>query len=218
MLTALGAVLWVGGVSSTGCGGSDDGAVDAAIEASTDAVAEASEPCPATASATLGAPCASEGLTCAPEYSCDLVQTPLECTCTRGVFVCIDVTGAVVREGGAPSCPPAIDAGCPDQERAASGAACSDVGLSCVYPSACGAGVDSCVCAPAGIVGAGPSFVFQCSPAACGTPNDGATTLDDAADSRDATEAGSPDGSDASPDVTADGGAESGSAVDATLD
>jgi hypothetical protein len=175
-LAVVGAIGWLGAASSAGCGGSGDNSVDAS-DASADASNETAEQCPATAAATLGGRCASEGLMCAPEYSCDLVQTPLECTCTRGIFVCVDVTGATVPEGGTPGCPAPSDAGCPPDEPSATGAACSDVGFACEYPSACGAGSDSCVCTPGGVVGAGPSFVFQCAPAACGINNDSAPAM-----------------------------------------
>jgi hypothetical protein len=218
LLALLGPVLWVSGASSAGCGGSDDSSADAAVEASADAGAEAAEQCPGTAGATLGARCASEGLMCAPEYSCSLVQTPLECACTRGVFVCVDVTGAVVPEGGTPGCPPPTDAGCPADEQSANGAACGDVGLSCEYPSACGAGADSCLCTPAGIIGAGPSFVFECSPAACGTSNDGSPAVTDAAASSDASEAAMDGGPGAPLDATVDVVADAAAAVDATLE
>jgi hypothetical protein len=205
----------VGAGSSAGCGGSDDSSADAS-DAASDAGVEAAEQCPATVAATLGARCASEGLICAPEYSCALVQTPLECTCTHGVFVCLDVTGAVVPEGGTPGCPPPGDAGCPASEGEATGAACNEVGFICEYSSACGAGVDSCVCTLGDVVGAGPSFVFQCAPAACGTIDDAASATSDAAESGILPEAAAADGAGALPDATLDVAAEG--SPDATVD
>jgi len=119
-------------------------------------------------SAAVGAPCGSEGLVCSPEYPCGILQATATCTCTAGVFVCTDITGKALAEGGSPQCP-ALDASaaCPATETIASLRACGNAGLMCFYPSTCSGGqeYDTCVCFTGTISDGGMGLRFECTPA-----------------------------------------------------
>ncbi|MGA7119917.1 MAG: hypothetical protein WBY94_07470 [Polyangiaceae bacterium] len=148
-------------VASAACGNSNN---NSAPETAADAgnIATDAGQCPASLGGTVGVSCQAEGLFCAPTYTCDLIQIPLLCTCTKGLFVCTDGVGNAVDAGETPGCPAPAAASCPLSENSATMAACSQIGLICPYPSACDAGTDSCECVPAAMEEAGPNLVFQC--------------------------------------------------------
>ncbi len=209
------ATVWAAISLACGSGSGDDDASLPTDDAAANTGADGGQ-CPATVALTVGTPCDGEGLQCAPEYLCNLVQVPLLCTCSGGSFVCTDSIGHRLEPGETPGCPPVGDAGCPVDEESADGTPCADVGFICEYPSACNAGVDSCQCVPSGVTG-GASFVFACQAPSCGSPDSGVAGGDggeaDAAESME-TSAGGGDERDADvagENIEADGG------VDATL-
>jgi hypothetical protein len=185
----------LGLVASVGCGGS----TSSSSPADAAPIDDDGGQCPATVALTIGAPCAADGLQCAPAYPCGLVPVPLECTCDNGVFACTDVTGNAIAAGGTPACPPPPDAGCPADEDSASLAPCGEVGLLCAYPSACGLGVDSCECTQAAVLEAGTGLLFACSQAMCEASEAGTVGVD-----------ASPDGS--VPAIASDSGVEADAA------
>jgi hypothetical protein len=125
--------------------------------------------CPAALSEAIGAPCATEGLSCSPQYLCGIAPATATCTCASGVFACVDVTGAAIEGSDAePACPSRADAqACPATEHLATNAACTETGLVCTYKAPCDAtpGFDQCQCAagplPTGVLG----LRFQCTSA-----------------------------------------------------
>jgi hypothetical protein len=142
--------------------------------------------CPASVSEAMGAPC-PDGLVCSPEYACGILPATATCTCTGGSFVCTDVTGKALDDGGQPTCPAAAVAEtCPATETLASQHACTETGLACPYPSTCSANTqeyDTCTCFTGPISDGGMGLRFQCPPpcdydAALGDA--GAPSVDDA--------------------------------------
>ena len=147
--------------------------------------------CPASVSAAIGAPCAAEGLVCAPEYECGIASAIATCTCTGGAFVCTDVTGKALNDGGNPECPAAAATEtCPTTEALANLRACTEIGLTCPYPSTCSGNTqqyDTCTCFTGPISDGGMGLRFQC-PSPCDdaaalfdagpTPSDDATVGD----------------------------------------
>ena len=97
--------------------------------------------CPTRVVDAVGQHCYAEGLLCAPEYPCGIAQGTLTCTCTRGVFVCTDVTGNQLNPGDTPACPASKGDGggvCPASESAALFSPCTtaQVRQTCRVPRA----------------------------------------------------------------------------------
>jgi len=123
--------------------------------------------CPTTLGQAILASCTTEGLSCYPMYPCNALMAQATCTCQRGRFACVDVTGtAYTGEAGA-ACPAEpIGVTCPPSEARASGAACSVGGAVCSYPSACDGGTpgfDQCQCTTGTQASGREGLVFECS-------------------------------------------------------
>ncbi|MGH7438907.1 MAG: hypothetical protein ACRENE_24740 [Polyangiaceae bacterium] len=137
---------------------------------------DAATVCSASFAATVGAACSPEGLFCGPGYDCYGVTATAKCTCTGGVFVCVDDEGVIHSTRGAlPSCSPRRDAeACPASVEKASLAPCSETMLACHYPLDCDAtpAFRTCTCEYGPLPDGTEGLAFQC-PDPClyvGTP------------------------------------------------
>jgi hypothetical protein len=138
-----------------GCTSSGSPAVEADAEAT----------CPTSLFAAIGVPCATEGLTCWPEYPCGISSAIATCTCTAGLFVCADVTGKTLDDGGLPHCPAQPASGtCPATETLASERPCVESGLMCAYPSTCSGPreYDVCECFTGTLTNGQVGLRFEC--------------------------------------------------------
>jgi hypothetical protein len=143
------------------------------------AAAEAQGPvCPATPGETVGQACATEGLVCAPLYTCGVAQAVLSCVCRGGKFQCSDGAGnAIDPSGDVQPCPGPAGGPtgvCPPSEGAANLAPCKTPGQICAYPAVCPGVYDQCYCFPGETARGGFGIVFSCERAVCagdaGTP------------------------------------------------
>ncbi len=62
---------------------------------------DAEATCPASVAETLSTPCATDGLKCYPQYECGILPATATCTCSGGLFACVDVTAKPVAGAGA---------------------------------------------------------------------------------------------------------------------
>jgi hypothetical protein len=161
--------------------------------------------CLPTLALANGSACA-DGLVCPYELACGPVQVSTSCTCESGTLVCV-VAGddASLPSDTEPSCAQLTNpAGCPSHEPT-SHAACSSVGLACVYRGVACASIDAGVtldtCECQGGDDGGP-ILYSCSIAQCPSDDgglaaveggDGATLESGAGDASDAGGDGSDD-------------------------
>jgi hypothetical protein len=110
---------------------------------------EAGTVCPATLSASIGAHCGAGAPVCSPQYACGVLTATATCVCDAGVYACADFTGKALIPDEGPSCPSEADQEtCPATEAAAALALCTEMGLTCAYPTTCDASraYDQCQC------------------------------------------------------------------------
>jgi hypothetical protein len=131
------------------------------------ATPDAEATCPASVAEALSTPCAMDGLKCYPQYACGILPATATCTCSGGVFACVDVTAKPVAEGGSPRCPSTLTAGtCPATEALADQHGCTEPGLMCPYPTTCAADrqYDPCVCFTGPLGDGQAGLRFECPP------------------------------------------------------
>jgi hypothetical protein len=163
----------VAGVILVGLAGASASAACSSNSASPGLVpATQTQVCPVTTTDTVGKPCSSEGLLCAPQYMCGEAPATLSCVCRGGAFQCTDGTGSPVTEAsdGSGPCPGATPppGPCPASEGAANHAACTSLGQICAYRSAlCQDAIDQCVCFPSQTSTGRSANIFTCDRAIC---------------------------------------------------
>lgn len=125
--------------------------------------------CPGSVEFTIGQPCAPQGFTCYPQYSCGIAPAIATCVCTGGAFACTDATGQALTTMTTPACPlPGKGSGaCPAAEAIARVSNCTEPGLLCAYRSTCtDASFDECECFETQVDAGVSAMRFQC-PAPC---------------------------------------------------
>jgi hypothetical protein len=155
--------LIAGCALAVACSSHDDGASHPDGEA-----AEAAAYCPATLEETNGHACASSGLMCTQDFTCDDLYEQTVCTCMGARFECQDPIG-LLPPGDAPRCrsndPKKLY--CPMSFGLAEGLTCNENGQSCYYVGVkCPDGVTKlnyCECGPDGFGG----YVFACHVLLC---------------------------------------------------
>jgi hypothetical protein len=118
---------------------------------------EAGAVCPQSPKDAVGKPCAPEGYACAVGYLCPAeVWQQAHCTCTKGVYACVDATGTDVAAGMDPTCsptPPPTET-CGQSPMDISGKSCNTASYTCYFTGAtCPENggkpyTDDCVCSP----------------------------------------------------------------------
>jgi hypothetical protein len=121
--------------------------------------------CPDSVAAAIGASCETQGLTCAPQYTCGITPVTITCVCTAGTFACVDVSGVSLSKGSVPDCPDALpEETCPTTQERADLAPCTEIGLACAYPETCDAtpAYVTCQCALGQLANGTMGTRFQC--------------------------------------------------------
>jgi hypothetical protein len=170
--------------------------------------------CLPTLDSANGSACA-DGLVCPYTSVCGSFEQRTTCSCLSRVLVCVvEGADAALPPGSEPSCSPLSNPpACPKNEPV-SRAACSALGIACLYDAVTcpgtdgGALVDTCECQGADDGG----LVYSCAIAQCPTAGDAspsgdsAPPLSDAGDSGAASDASDAGGGDSDLDDGGDGG------------